>query len=105
MNTGLPIESRLRILGAAVRAARQQRGWTQASVALRAGIPVPAVMKIEAGAPQAQIGHVLALGSALGISIDPQQHASTAAQERHLLALASQRKRVRRPRADPALDV
>ncbi|HSW12929.1 MAG TPA: helix-turn-helix domain-containing protein [Solimonas sp.] len=99
------IESRLRILGAAIRAARQQRGWTQSTLAKRAGVPVVAIMKIEGGTPGTQIGYVLAICSALGISIDPNQHASTPAQERHLLELAAQRKRVRKPGVDPALDV
>jgi transcriptional regulator with XRE-family HTH domain len=99
------IVTRLRTLGAAVRAARQQRGWTQSSLAKRAGISAVALMKIEAGAANAQIGNVLAVCSVLGISSDPQQHASTPAQERHLLDLATRRKRVRKPRIDPALDV
>lgn len=99
------IEARLRILGAAVRAARQQRGWTQSNLAKRAGVPVLAVMKIEGGTPGTQIGYALAICSALGISIDPNQHANTPAQERHLLDLAAQRKRVRKPGVDPALDV
>jgi HTH-type transcriptional regulator/antitoxin HipB len=99
------IESRLRILGAAIRAARQQRGWTQSNLAKRAGVPVLSVLKIEGGTPGTQVGYVLAICAALGISVDPDQHASTPAQERHLLELAAQRKRVRKPSVDPALDV
>lgn len=99
------ISDRLVILGAAVRAARQQRDWTQSSMARRAGVPVLAVMKMEAGNPGVRIGQALAICSALGISVDPREHASTAAQERHLLELAAKRKRVRKPRSDPALDV
>lgn len=99
------IEVRLKILGAAVRAARQQRGWTQATLAKRAGVPLLALMKMEGGSPNTSIAYVLALCSSLGISIDPDQHASTPAQERHLLDLAVQRKRVRKPLVDPALEV
>lgn len=105
MKSSDAIELPLRTLGAAVRSARQQRGWTQEALALRAGLSAPAVMKIEAGSPAAKIGQVLALCSVLGIAMDPAQHASTPAQERHLLELAGQRKRVRRRRIDPALDV
>lgn len=99
------ISTRLRTLGAAIRAARQQRGWTQSNLAKRANVSAVAIMKIEAGAANAQIGNVLSVCSALGISSDPQQHAGTPAQERHLLDLAGLRKRVRKPRLDPALDV
>lgn len=99
------IQSRLHTLGAAIRVARQQRGWTQSNLARRAGLSPAAVMKIEGGAFNAQIGNVLTLCSILGISSDPDRHASTAAQQRHLLDLVARRKRIRKPRVDPALEV
>lgn len=105
MNVNETLDQGLRTLGAAIRSARQQRGWTQSGLAQRAGLSAAAVMKIEAGWAGARIGQVLALCSVLGIPMDPAQHASTAVQARHLLALAGQRKRVRRPQLDPALDV
>ena len=105
MEVSHAISIRLRTLGAAIRSARQQRGWTQSNLAKRAGLSPAALMKIEAGAANAQIGNVLSICSVLGISSDPNQHAATPTQERHLLDLAAQRKRVRKPRIDPALEV
>jgi transcriptional regulator with XRE-family HTH domain len=37
------------MVGAAVRAARVQRGWSQASLGKRAGVPQSHIAKIEAG--------------------------------------------------------
>lgn len=99
------VQSRLALFGAAVRAARQQRGWTQAELAQRVGIGVRTALKIESGSPGVAYATVLQLCSVLNLSPDPDQLASNAAQRRNLGALANQRKRVRKPHIDPDLDV
>ena len=99
------IQSRLELFGSAVRAARQERGWTQAELAQRVGIGVRTALKIESGSPGVAYATVLQLCSVLNLSPDPDQLASNAAQRRNLSALARQRKRVRKPLIDPALDV
>lgn len=105
MKASSAIADRVRIFGAGVRAARQTRGWTQAELARRAGLGVVTITKIEAGSPGVAYGTVLELCSMLNLSPDPDQLAQTSAQVRTLTTLAGQRKRVRRPRVEPALDV
>lgn len=99
------LEPRLALFAAAVRAARQQRGWTQAELAQRVGIGLGTVIKIESNAAGVAYGTVLQLCSILDLSPDPDQLASNSAQQRNLEALASQRKRVRKPAVDRDLDV
>jgi HTH-type transcriptional regulator / antitoxin HipB len=56
-------------LGASVRVARRDRGWTQADLAEAAGISRPAVIGLERGNPHGEIGIALRVLAALGKSI------------------------------------
>lgn len=53
-------------LGAAIRRARRQRGWTQDDLALRAGISRRTVVALEGGNPRGEIGIVVRVIAALG---------------------------------------
>lgn len=54
-------------VGAAVQAERVSRGWSQASLADRAGVEPSFVADVEAGATRADLGKVLLILEALGI--------------------------------------
>jgi HTH-type transcriptional regulator/antitoxin HipB len=57
-------------LGAAIREARDARGWLQADLAHRAGVSRALVIDLERGArPRAQLDGVLAVLRALGKSV------------------------------------
>ena len=58
-------------LGAAVRAARQNRGLTQAEVAKLAGLPRLKVIQVERGEGSVSIGAYAAIASALGLEFTP----------------------------------
>jgi HTH-type transcriptional regulator / antitoxin HipB len=52
-------------LGATIRRARKQRGWTQGDLALRAGISRRTLVSLEAGNPNGEIGIVVRVIAAL----------------------------------------
>ena len=52
-------------LGAAIRRARKERGWTQGDLAVRAGISRRTLVAIEGGNPRGEIGIVVRVIAAL----------------------------------------
>lgn len=52
-------------LGATIRRARKQRGWTQGDLAARAGISRRTLVALEGGNPRGEIGIVLRVVAAL----------------------------------------
>ncbi len=52
-------------LGATVRRARKQRGWTQGDLAVRAGISRRTLVALEGGNPRGEIGIVVRVIAAL----------------------------------------
>lgn len=54
-------------LGAAIRAARRKRGWTQAALASTAGISRPTLINLERGNPHGELGVALRVIAALGL--------------------------------------
>jgi transcriptional regulator with XRE-family HTH domain len=57
-----------RSIGLGVAAARGRRGWTQASLALRAGTSQAAISRLERGVPPLEVGLLVRTARALGIS-------------------------------------
>src|SRR5262249_6413045 len=53
-----------------VRQYREARGWSQAELARRAGISRAAVSAVEIGRVDPSVGAALALGSALGCTVE-----------------------------------
>jgi len=58
-----------RALGAAVKARRQELGWSQAQLAEQLGVQRQWVIRLEAGGEGAELGTVLRALTALGLSI------------------------------------
>ena len=56
-------------LGAALRAARRQRGLRLQDVALGAGVGVRFLSELERGKPTARLAEMLRVASALGVSV------------------------------------
>jgi transcriptional regulator with XRE-family HTH domain len=56
-------------LGAAARLARTQAGEGQAAAAVRLGVHVQTIGRIEAGEPGVAIGHVLGLLALYGVTV------------------------------------
>jgi len=52
-------------LGAAIRRARKQRGWTQDDLAVRAGVSRRTLVALEGGSPRGEIGIVVRVIAAL----------------------------------------
>ena len=52
-------------LGATIRRARKQRGWTQGDLAVRAGISRRTLVALEGGNPRGEIGIVVRVIAAL----------------------------------------
>lgn len=105
VSVSIAVSERLLLLGAAVRVARHERGWTQAELATRTGTGVVTIIKIEGGSPGVAFGTILQVCLILNLSPDPVQNAPTASQQRALNTIAGRRKRVRKPLSDPDLDV
>lgn len=59
-----------RALGAAVRDARLERGWTQAELAERVGTSRQWIVALERGKATAEVGMVLRAIAALGAALD-----------------------------------
>jgi len=59
-------------LGATLRRARRDRGWTQATLAAAAGISRPALINLERGNPHGELGVALRVIAALGLTVDLQ---------------------------------
>jgi HTH-type transcriptional regulator/antitoxin HipB len=53
-----------------VRRVRQDHGWSQAELADRAGVGRPWLSEVERGKPTAQVGRVLAVVRALGMTLE-----------------------------------
>jgi transcriptional regulator with XRE-family HTH domain len=85
-------------LGRHIAAARRRRGWTQAMLAARAGIPVTLAGRVERGEPGTGIAAFVAALWALGLLNELDAVASDAV-DREGAVLAAQRLgvRVRRP--------
>jgi hypothetical protein len=62
----------IRELGAAAKAARLAAGEGQAAAAVRLGVHVQTIARIETGEPGVAIGHVLGLLALYGVSVKPQ---------------------------------
>ncbi|MDR1998601.1 MAG: helix-turn-helix transcriptional regulator [Frankiaceae bacterium] len=54
-------------VGQAVREGRKEAGWSQAELAVRAGVGRRFVVDVEAGHPRAELAKVLALLDAVGV--------------------------------------
>jgi HTH-type transcriptional regulator/antitoxin HipB len=54
-------------VGEAVRAGRKEAGWSQAELAVRAGVGRRFVVDVESGHPRAELAKVLALLDAVGV--------------------------------------
>ena len=63
-------------LGSLLRAARLQRGWTQADVAQRIGVTVQAISKLEANASRASFERIHRLCLVLGLELGLQPRAA-----------------------------
>ena len=61
----------IKALGAAARAARTGRGDGQAAAAVRLGVHVQTIARIESGEPGVSIGHLLGMLALYGISVAP----------------------------------
>ena len=59
----------IRSMGAAARQARTQAGEGQALAAMRLGVHVQTIGRIEAGEPGVAIGHVLGLLALYGVTV------------------------------------
>lgn len=59
----------LRALGAEVRVARAERGWTAAKLAAAAGVSPATVSKIENGQPAVAVGNVLNVAAIAGVRL------------------------------------
>jgi len=58
-------------LAAAVRSARQRRGWSRETLAHRSGLSFAAIMQIETGRrTEVRVSSLVALADALGVSVD-----------------------------------
>lgn len=57
-------------IGQRIRAARKRQGMTQPSLAMIAGTGLRFIVDLEAGKPTCQIGKVLQVISALGMTLD-----------------------------------
>jgi transcriptional regulator with XRE-family HTH domain len=53
-----------------IRAARSEKGWSQAKLAKEVGLWTTAVAKIESGVRAVEVHEALAIAAALGFSID-----------------------------------
>jgi len=60
----------VRDLGAAIKGARQHRGFTQAQLAARAGVTRQWIIAVEKGKSTAEVGGVLRTLAALGLVAD-----------------------------------
>lgn len=59
----------IRRIGAAARAARTRAGEGQASAAVRLGVHVQTIARVESGEPGVAIGHVIGLLSLYGVGL------------------------------------
>lgn len=66
------VKSRMRDLGKLIRAARQERGFTQQQLAERAGTSRPTINRIESGKPNVVWGTVMTVCWLLDIPTDPE---------------------------------
>lgn len=64
-----PVHAAAKLLGAQVRAARVQRGWTVRELAERAGISVPTLLKVEHGDPSVALGTAFDLAFLTGVPL------------------------------------
>lgn len=58
-----------RLLGAEIRLARRERGWSQDELAARAGITARTVSKIEHGDPSVVLGSALEAAALVGVPL------------------------------------
>ena len=63
-------------LGAAIRRARKQRGWTQDDLAVRAGVSRRTLVALEGGSPRGEIGIVVRVIAALDRELSMTERAS-----------------------------
>jgi transcriptional regulator with XRE-family HTH domain len=91
----------LRLLGAQIRAARRERGWTAQDLADRVGITRVTLGKIEQGDPSVRLGHAFETATILGIALfheDPARRRLEAARLSDRLAVLP--RKVRKPVID-----
>jgi transcriptional regulator with XRE-family HTH domain len=84
------------LLGAQVRQARIQRGWTVRDLAERAGISPPTLLKVEHGDPTVALGTAFDLAVLTGVPLffdDRSRLATEAVRQQERTALLAQRVR------------
>jgi HTH-type transcriptional regulator/antitoxin HipB len=59
-----------REIGLVIRRARRDKGWSQAELADRAGVGRPWLSELERGKPNAQVGRIMAVIRALGMTVE-----------------------------------
>ena len=64
-----PARDALEMLGAQIRLARHQRGWTVAELAERIGVSDPTVIAVESGSPGTAVGTVLTAATLVGVPL------------------------------------
>lgn len=82
-----------RQLGAAVRAARRERGLSQAALAAEAGVSRAWLARFETGHPAASVEQIFRVLKTLGMSLDLTERKTSEAESAVLAALAERRKR------------
>lgn len=80
-----------RQLGAALRAARKQRGLSQEALAERAGVSRAWLARFETGHPASSIAPIFRVLRFLDLGLDIVERKTTAAEETVLAALADRR--------------
>lgn len=96
-----------KVLGQQVRFARQERQWTVADLAARAGVSAGTVSAVEKGAPTTAIGNVLNVAAAAGVplfSLSAEELSREVQTGRDRLALIPTRVDPPKGRADVDLD-
>ena len=91
------------LLGAQIRAARVERGWSTRELADRAGISVPTLRKLERGDPSVSLGTGFDVANLVGVPLfyeDPGRLATEATRARERVALLPQRVRSRSVEVD-----
>ncbi len=82
-----------RQFGAAVRAARKQRGLSQEALVAQAGVSRAWLARFETGHPTASLEPVFRVLGALGLSLNLVEHKTSDAESAVLAALAARDKR------------
>ena len=99
------VEDAASLLGAQVRQARIERGWTARELADRAGVSLPTLLKVEHGDPSVSLGTALGAAVLTGVPLFYEDHGRVGAEAvraRERATLLAER--VRRPAEDISYD-